>query len=174
MTLRKLVLTAVVLGGLVAGEASAFGRRGVFVRQAAQPAVVTSYAPSAAPAGSGGVQWKADMQARSGRCFHPGGGFVAGANYEGVGYSSVSPQDALNHCCNNGGPVVAQAVAKGPGGWYAVKQYAQPGTGPVRTAVTGTFNTVGATLQSAGVVVQNVGTLTLPQRTGACANGVCR
>lgn len=106
---------------------------------------------------SSSVQWKADAQARRGTCYHPGGGFVPGATYEGVGFSSVSPEHALSVCCNNGGPVVAQAVAAGPGGWYAVKQYGSPGAvgvaGVVRQAVGGTVQGVGQVVQYAGGVL---------------------
>lgn len=183
---------AVVLAAVTLTSAQAFGRgpvRQFFQgRQAApvrhttacqfpQPTTHAVYAAQSSltspPASSASVQAKADVQARSNRMFHPGGGFVSGASFEGVGYSTVSPQDALNRCCNNGGPVVAQAVSRGSNGWYAVKQYAHPGQ-PVRALVQGTLATVGSTVQQTGQVIQNVGTLVLPVRGGTCANGVCK
>jgi hypothetical protein len=47
------------------------------------------------------------------------------ATAEGVGFSTSSPQDALDRCCfsRSGRVVVDSAVARGPGGWYAVKRY---------------------------------------------------
>jgi hypothetical protein len=152
---RMLLLAAVA--ALFVADAQAFGRR-VRVAPTATPTAAPAYQSAPLPPGRGGsVQWKADVQARSGRMFHPGGGFVAGASYEGVGYSSASPEQALAMCCysNSGMPVVAQAVSRGPNGYYAVKQYAP---GPVRTAV-------GGTLQSVGAAIHQVGTLTLPSHT---------
>lgn len=129
----KRFLIGLVAVAVLATTASAGPIRNAVARvRGAVPHVGIAAAVSAGPlqgaaalsvGGGDGVQWKADAQARSGRCFHPGGGFVPGASYEGVGFSSASPQDALNHCCNNGGRVLAQAVSRGPNGWYAVKQY---------------------------------------------------
>lgn len=164
--MKRFLLAAAVLA-LVTADASAFGRRGRGQTQTTTASVTTTATSS--------VQWKADVQAQRGRCFHPGGGFVPGASYEGVGYSSVSPQDALAHCCNNGGAVLAQAVSRGPGGWYAVKQYAAPGSGPVRTLVSGTLGTVGDTLHATGAVFVGAGNTirTAPVRP-SCVNGVCK
>jgi hypothetical protein len=72
---------------------------------------------------SSSIQAKADVQARQGRMFHPGGGFVAEAVFEGVGFSSVSAGHALSVTCNNGGRVLAAAVSRGVNGWYAVRQF---------------------------------------------------
>lgn len=179
--MRKLILSlaAVMLGVL---PAAAFGRR--CHGGAVQSVPAASFAPTSPQ--TGGVQWKADVQAASGRMHHTGGGFVPGAGFEGVGYSSLSPADALARCCDNGGPVVAQAVSAGPGGWYAVKQYGQPG--PVRQAVGGAVVQLGGAVQGVGGMIQH-GTSYAPPTTGlggtpytpirlgsplpTCVNGQC-
>lgn len=184
--MRKLILVAAVLvaassvataGGRVrqffhnVGERLAERRGGGCESVSAQAPTTASYGPSVqasatssvAITSDGQLQAKADAQARAGRCFHPGGGFVPGANFEGVGYSSASAHHALAACCNNGGQVLAEAVAQGPNGWFAVRQYAAPG--PLRTFVGGTLNGVGD-------VFQHTGNLLLPR--AGCANGVCR
>ena len=52
------------------------------------------------------------------------GGGYGGANAEGVGFSTYSAQDALNHCCYTGQRRVAgSSVVRGSDGWYAVKIY---------------------------------------------------
>jgi hypothetical protein len=76
------------------------------------------------------AQHKANIQARRGRCFHPGGSF-GGARYEGVGGGST-PEAARRNCCYSGyrgskGPrktVVASAVAQSSNGrWFACQLY---------------------------------------------------
>ena len=43
---------------------------------------------------------------------------------EVLGFSSSSPQDALDRCCFSGQyPEVEASVVRGRGGWYAVKRY---------------------------------------------------
>lgn len=64
---------------------------------------------------------------RSRRMFHPGGGYVRGANKEGVGFSTRSPQAALNNCCYSyRRPWTAYAVGRGYHrgryGWLAIIQ----------------------------------------------------
>ena len=75
-------------------------------------------------------QNKASIQARRGRCFHPGGS-MGGARYEGCGGGSTA-QKALDNCCFSGargskGPrrtCIAQAVAQTSRGWfYATRLY---------------------------------------------------
>lgn len=49
---------------------------------------------------------------------------MGGGKAEGVGYSTRSPQDALNNCCMTGQRSVRyQGVARGRNGWYACKIY---------------------------------------------------
>ena len=67
------------------------------------------------------AQGVAEIQARRGAMGHCGGN----SSYEGVGMG-MSPQAALNNCCNNGKPVIDQGVAQGSDGrWYACKRYAR-------------------------------------------------
>lgn len=76
------------------------------------------------PVREGLAQMKANIQARAGKCFHPGGGFGQHARYEGVGFSSVSPQAAINACCYaNSKQPVEVGVARGPRGWHATVLY---------------------------------------------------
>ena len=69
------------------------------------------------------AQAKAETQASRDRCYHVGGGFGLG-KYEGVGYSSVSADDAVKRCCYWGkrNPVDI-GVARGRRGWYATVIY---------------------------------------------------
>ncbi|MEO2088602.1 MAG: 30S ribosomal protein S21, partial [Gemmataceae bacterium] len=72
-----------------------------------QPSTLTpvSYQPAAVPtaaapvvSGGGLAQQKAEIQARAGNCFHPGGS-LGGGTHEGCGYSSVSADHAIRCCC---------------------------------------------------------------------------
>jgi hypothetical protein len=72
---------------------------------------------------NGLAQWKAERQAASGRMYHVGGGF-GGGNYEGVGFSTSSPDAAIRACCYWGRrPVMEIGVARGRNGWYATVIY---------------------------------------------------
>ena len=65
------------------------------------------------------AQGVAEIQAAAGAIGHHGGN----AGFEGVG-SGPTPEAALNNCCNNGGRVIDQGVARGRDGrWYACKRY---------------------------------------------------
>ena len=67
------------------------------------------------------AQGVAEIQANRRAMGHCGGN----SSYEGVGMG-MSPQAALNNCCNNGKPVIDQGVAQGSDGrWYACKRYAR-------------------------------------------------
>lgn len=67
------------------------------------------------------AQGVAEIQARRCAMGHCGGN----SSYEGVGMG-MSPQAALNACCNNGRPVIDQGVAQGSDGrYYACKRYAR-------------------------------------------------
>lgn len=73
---------------------------------------------------SGLAQSKASRMARMNLRGHLGGGF-GGAQYEGVGWSNVSPQAAIERCCYWGQRSPAQiGVSKGNDGcWYACVLY---------------------------------------------------
>ena len=68
----------------------------------------------------GGAQAHAEAMAASGSMVHAAS---HGATYEGVGCGG-SPQAALRACCNNGGAVLEEGVARGRDGrWYACRRY---------------------------------------------------
>lgn len=86
------------------------------------PATVMAAAP-VVTAGGGVAQSKAETQARSGQCFHPGGS-LGGGSCEGCGFSSVSADDAVRHCCYWGQRTpIDIGVARGANGWYATVLY---------------------------------------------------
>lgn len=66
---------------------------------------------------------KSDLQASTGRMRHVGGS-MGSARYEGVGFSTVSPERAQQIACYYGErPLVASAVSRGANGWYATNLY---------------------------------------------------
>jgi len=68
----------------------------------------------------GGAQAHAEAMAASGSMVHAAS---HGATYEGVGVGG-SPAAALASCCNNGGAVLEEGVARGRDGrWYACRRY---------------------------------------------------
>jgi hypothetical protein len=73
---------------------------------------------------AGLAQQKAEIAARGQIRGHVGGG-LGGANYEGVGFSNVSPQHSIKNCCYWGTRPVAQiGVSKGNDGvWYSCVLY---------------------------------------------------
>lgn len=63
----------------------------------------------------------AATMARTGRFGHSG----RSPQREGIGFSTRSPQEALDNCCYSGQcPVVEESVVRGRNGWYAVRRYA--------------------------------------------------
>ena len=72
------------------------------------------------------AQQQADENARTGRMAHCR--FLNGRR-EGVGFSSSSPQQAIESCCfyrdaqRGRYRIVEQGVARGPRGWFAVIRY---------------------------------------------------
>jgi hypothetical protein len=67
-----------------------------------------------------GAQAHAESMAASGSMVHAAS---HGATYEGVGVGG-SPAAALASCCNNGGAVLEEGVARGRDGrWYACRRY---------------------------------------------------
>jgi hypothetical protein len=66
---------------------------------------------------------KATQQASEGRMRHVGGS-MGTARYEGVGFSTVSADDAMRKCCYWGQRTpTGIGVVRGNGGWYATVLY---------------------------------------------------
>lgn len=66
---------------------------------------------------------KATQQASEGRMRHVGGSMGSG-RYEGVGFSTVSADDAIRKCCYWGQrTAIGIGVARGNNGWYATVLY---------------------------------------------------
>jgi hypothetical protein len=66
---------------------------------------------------------KSEQQAREGRMRHVGGSMGSG-RYEGVGFSTVSAEDAKRRCCYWGQRTpVGIGVVRGVRGWYATVLY---------------------------------------------------
>lgn len=66
------------------------------------------------------AQGVALLQASNGRCAHYGGN----RGYEGVGFSSVSADQAIRNCCYYGKLIPKEiGVARGARGWYACVRY---------------------------------------------------
>ena len=69
------------------------------------------------------AQHKANVQASEGRMRHLGGSFGAG-RFEGVGFSTVSADAAIQACCYYGQKIpVDIGVARGANGWFATVLY---------------------------------------------------
>ena len=72
------------------------------------------------------AQQQADENARTGRMAHCR---VLNGRREGIGFSSSSPQQAIESCCfyrdaqRGRYRIVEQGVARGPRGWFAVIRY---------------------------------------------------
>ena len=84
----------------------------------------TSTLASSYASNSGLAQQKAYQAANSGMMGHVGGG-LGGCRYEGVGWSTVSPDHAISKCCYWGQRPVSQiGVARGQNGmWFACVLY---------------------------------------------------
>jgi hypothetical protein len=86
-------------------------------------ATVQTARPVMQHATAGVAQAKADMQSRQGVMRHVGGSMGAG-RYEGVGFSSVSADDAIRRCCYWGQKTPIEiGVSRGANGWYATVIY---------------------------------------------------
>jgi len=69
------------------------------------------------------AQQKAAQQASEGRMRHVGGS-MGSSRYEGVGFSTVSADDAIRKCCYWGQRSPAGiGVSRGNNGWYATVLY---------------------------------------------------
>ena len=91
----------------------------------ASPFARTGRDAHAGSAGSGLAQRKADYMARTGTRGHVmQGQWAPGARFEGVGWSSVSAQSAIEACCYWGQRTPVEiGVARGRGLWFATVQY---------------------------------------------------
>jgi hypothetical protein len=91
---------------------------GAATAQAEQVITVTTTIVSA--------QQQADENARTGRMAHCR---ILNGRREGIGFSSSSPQQAIESCCfyrdaqRGRYRIVEQGVARGPRGWFAVIRY---------------------------------------------------
>lgn len=71
---------------------------------------------------------KTATQVAQGTMYHVAGAFAPGARYEGVGFSSSSPEAALRNCCYSNRPRVSESVQYGYNrrlrtwGWFATIQ----------------------------------------------------
>ena len=71
---------------------------------------------------------KTATQVARGTMQHVAGAFAPGARYEGVGFSTRSPEYALRRCCYSNRPIVEQSVQYGYNsrlrcwGWFATIQ----------------------------------------------------
>ena len=77
--------------------------------------------PAAQSSGSSlSAHESASLSAQIGVCAHRGGVYA----FEGVGYSSVSADQALRNCCYYGQrTIVESAVVRGDRGWFACVRY---------------------------------------------------
>lgn len=81
-------------------------------------------APAASADVSVSIQQHSQLQASQDRMFHSRGGWARGIRFEGVGFSTESPQRALENCCYFGAKQLAeQSIVRGRRGWYATARY---------------------------------------------------
>ena len=115
---RILAAVAVLVLGSVA-EAGPFRRSVTTTRASTCSGGSCSTASSRTVTRGGGAQAHAEAMAASGSMVHA----ASHPGYEGVGVGG-SPQAALAACCNNGGAVLEEGVARGRDGrWYACRRY---------------------------------------------------
>ena len=111
------ILAVAVLSG--AAHAGPF-RRSVTTTRASSCTGGSCSTASSRTVTRGGAQAHAESMAASGSMVHAAS---HGATYEGVGVGG-SPAAALASCCNNGGAVLEEGVARGRDGrWYACRRY---------------------------------------------------
>ena len=112
------IVAVVVLSG--AAHAGPFSRRVTTTRASSCTGGSCSSASTRTVTRGGGAQAHAESMAASGSMVHAAS---HGATYEGVGVGG-SPAAALASCCNNGGAVLEEGVARGRDGrWYACRRY---------------------------------------------------
>ena len=114
--LMAIVAVAVLSGAAHAGPF----RRSVTTTRASTCSGTSCSTASSRTVTRGGAQAHAESMAASGSMVHAAS---HGATYEGVGVGG-SPAAALGACCNNGGTVLEEGVARGRDGrWYACRRY---------------------------------------------------
>jgi hypothetical protein len=114
--LMAIVAVAVLSGAAHAGPF----RRSVTTTRASTCSGTSCSTASSRTVTRGGAQAHAEAMAASGSMVHAAS---HGATYEGVGVGG-SPAAALGACCNNGGAVLEEGVARGRDGrWYACRRY---------------------------------------------------
>ncbi len=114
--LMAIVAVAVLSGAAHAGP----WRRSVTTTRASTCSGGSCSTASSRTVTRGGAQAHAESMAASGSMVHAAS---HGATYEGVGVGG-SPAAALGACCNNGGAVLEEGVARGRDGrWYACRRY---------------------------------------------------
>lgn len=118
--MRRIAFAAVavlVLGSVA--EAGPFRRATTTTRASTCSGGSCSTASSRTVTRGGGAQAHAEAMAASGSLVHAS----SHPGYEGVGVGG-SPASALAACCNNGGAVLEEGVARGRDGrWYACRRY---------------------------------------------------
>ena len=117
--MRILIAIAAVVMWSATSDAGPF-RRSVTTTRASTCTGGSCSTASTRTVTRGGAQAHAESMAASGSMVHAAS---HGATYEGVGVGG-SPAAALGACCNNGGAVLEEGVARGRDGrWYACRRY---------------------------------------------------
>ena len=117
--MRILMAIAALVMWSATSEAGPF-RRSVTTTRASSCSGTSCSTASTRTVTRGGAQSHAESMAASGSMVHAAS---HGATYEGVGVGG-SPAAALGACCNNGGAVLEEGVARGRDGrWYACRRY---------------------------------------------------
>jgi len=113
-------LLAIVAVAVLSGAAHAGPFRRSVTTARASTCSGTSCSTASTRTVTRGAQAHAESMAASGSMVHAAS---HGATYEGVGVGG-SPAAALASCCNNGGAVLEEGVARGRDGrWYACRRY---------------------------------------------------
>jgi len=124
---RQIVFAMVALAICTTAQAGPFSRR--YVSRSSETVCTTDGCGGSTTATTHSVvrgstttaAGVAAIQAEQCRLGHHGGN----VGYEGVG-SGPTPEAALANCCNNGGRVIDQGVARGRDGWwYACRRYSR-------------------------------------------------
>ncbi len=117
--MRILMAIAALVMWSATSEAGPF-RRSVTTTRASSCSGTSCSTASTRTVTRGGAQSHAESMAASGSMVHAAS---HGATYEGVGVGG-SPAAAIASCCNNGGAVLEEGVARGRDGrWYACRRY---------------------------------------------------
>ena len=116
---RIAMAVAVLVLGSATAEAGPFRRSVSTTRASTCSGGSCSTASSRTVTRGGGAQAHAEAMAASGSLVHA----ASHPGFEGVGVGG-SPEAAIRACCNNGGAVLEEGVARGRDGrWYACRRY---------------------------------------------------